>query len=608
VKKEIPSIATMVVLIVPSVLLIGLSGGFEAFAAKEAIHPYVQIESPLKNDLLTVGTIDVKGIAYDKESKVKWVGVKVNRGAYTTATPTDGKYSTWTAEIPITTPGYYRLTARVQDMSGNLYWDHVYVKVSSKVDKIPPSIKAPPDIATRATAALTSVSLGTPTVTDNSGIAPTVTKDAPTSFAIGTRQVKWTATDSSGNVATDKQSVTVYDWKRPTITIVSPLENTVISSIPKTFKVTGTASDIGSGVASVEVTARMPDLLAGQKYVLASSTDNWKTWNVDLTIANSSYTRILARVTDNAGSVDWHDVQTDYTGAAPPPKPKPEPEPEPEPIPIPGVKEIYPTKAAGREWFMNMDNPTSDGVFSTGSTTGTKAIITKNADGSWRVSGKEYPESYRYQVRMIVGTPPGEEKWKNVEWTAYVKPIRTFGGQDWMENELYDAFILYARGGIHSSNDPCAGTAMKGGLELRGVTWFKKEVWHSGGYTNTASIEETISPWLSNKDSNGHYYGGNKWIGMKFIMYNVNYNQDVKMEIWLDKNANNVWQKVNEFTDTGNWYADRSNFWDAGCEDSNSDPKQRNHVINYSGPLATLRTDNIEFDFKNLSVREIQAP
>jgi HYR domain-containing protein/Big-like domain-containing protein len=604
VKNEILSIATMIVLIVPSVLLVGLSGGFEAFAAKDAIRPSVHIESPSKNALLTAGTIDVTGIAYDKESKVKWVGVKVNRGVYTDAKPTDGKYSTWTAEIPITTPGYYRLTARVQDMSGNLYWDHVYVTVSSKVDKIPPSIDAPPDIATQATGALTSVSLGAPTVRDNSGIAPIVTKDAPTSFAIGTRQVKWTATDLSGNVATDQQLVTIYDWTRPTVKILSPLENTEISSIPKTLKVTGIASDIGSGVASVEVTARFPDLLMGQNYVLASSTDNWKTWNVDVTIANASYTRILARVTDNVGSVDWYDVQTDYTGVAPPPKPKPKPEPEP----TPGVKEIYPTKAGGREWSMNMNNPTSDGIFSTGSTTGTKAIITKNADSSWRVSGKEYPESYRYQVRMIVGTPPGEEQWKNVEWTAYVKPIRTFGGQEWMENELYDAFILYARGGIHSSNDPCAGTAMKGGLELRGVTWFKKEIWHSGGYTNTAEVKSSVTPLLSDKDSNGHYFGGSKWIGFKLIMYNIDNESKVRMEIWLDKNANNDWEKVNEFTDTGSWYGDRSNFWDAGCKDVNGDLKQRNHVINYSGPWASIRTDYMEWDFKDLSVREIKTP
>jgi uncharacterized membrane protein len=28
-----------------------------------------------------------------------------------------------------------------------------------------------------------------------------------------------------------------------------------------------------------------------------------------------------------------------------------------------GIKEIYPTKPGGREWFVNMDEPRSDGLF-----------------------------------------------------------------------------------------------------------------------------------------------------------------------------------------------------------------------------------------------------
>ena len=30
------------------------------------------------------------------------------------------------------------------------------------------------------------------------------------------------------------------------------------------------------------------------------------------------------------------------------------------------VKEIYPTKPGGREWFIDMNNPTSDGIFDPG--------------------------------------------------------------------------------------------------------------------------------------------------------------------------------------------------------------------------------------------------
>ena len=63
-----------------------------------------------------------------------------------------------------------------------------------------------------------------------------------------------------------------------------------------------------------------------------------------------------------------------------------------------GVEKIYPTAPGGREWLIDMDNPTSDGIFDPGT------AITKNSDGSWRVSGKD---SGKYQVHMSVKIPPG---------------------------------------------------------------------------------------------------------------------------------------------------------------------------------------------------------
>lgn len=87
-------------------------------------------------------------------------------------------------------------------------------------------------------------------------------------------------------------------------------------------------------------------------------------------------------------------------------------------IPIPGgaprqlfkVKEIYPTKPGGREWFIDMNNPSSDGIFDPGSPT------SKQSDESWRINGNVRPDSKSEdQIRMTVGTPKGGEKWKNVE-------------------------------------------------------------------------------------------------------------------------------------------------------------------------------------------------
>jgi hypothetical protein len=48
-----------------------------------------------------------------------------------------------------------------------------------------------------------------------------------------------------------------------------------------------------------------------------------------------------------------------------------------------GIREIYPTKSGGEEWFMNMQDPTSDPRFDP------QATITKNPDGSYKVTNKK---------------------------------------------------------------------------------------------------------------------------------------------------------------------------------------------------------------------------
>ena len=53
-----------------------------------------------------------------------------------------------------------------------------------------------------------------------------------------------------------------------------------------------------------------------------------------------------------------------------------------------GVLKIYPTKNAGEEWLMDMDNPDADKRFDP------QDKITRNTDGSWKMRSK--------QVRMGV--------------------------------------------------------------------------------------------------------------------------------------------------------------------------------------------------------------
>ena len=77
-------------------------------------------------------------------------------------------------------------------------------------DTLPPSITAPNDIVITQTDTFTSTHLGTPIINDAVDPTPVVNNDAPAEgFPIGTTTVTWTATDDSGNSASDTQLVTV---------------------------------------------------------------------------------------------------------------------------------------------------------------------------------------------------------------------------------------------------------------------------------------------------------------------------------------------------------------------------------------------------------------
>ncbi|HVP38014.1 MAG TPA: HYR domain-containing protein [Candidatus Saccharimonadales bacterium] len=96
------------------------------------------------------------------------------------------------------------------------------------------------------------VALGTPTTSDNCGVA-SVTNDAPAVFPKGATTVTWTVTDVSGNTGTAVQLVTVEDREKPAV--VAPAA-VVVPTDPGKCSASGvslgapTASD-NCGVASL---------------------------------------------------------------------------------------------------------------------------------------------------------------------------------------------------------------------------------------------------------------------------------------------------------------------------------------------------------------------
>jgi hypothetical protein len=253
-----------------------------------------------------------------------------------------------------------------------------------------------------------------------------------------------------------------------------------------------------------------------------------------------------------------------------------------------GIIKLYPTKNNGEEWFMNMDNPLGDSRFNPQNT------LTKNPDGSWKMKST--------QVRMNVYTSTGYNSaniptldhsviaskgymlapndWRNFEMTQYVK-VNTSPSDD--------NFAPYGRGGRHTGSGPpegCEGSSIKGDVFFSGKVRFAKEQWHvsyvfTSLKTATSSIED-------------------KWVGIKFIVYNFVENNKiaVKTELWLDTNNNGNFVKVDENVDRGSWGTEGT-----ACGGT---PDQ---IISWGGPITTFRWDTAtDVDFKNLSVREIIPP
>lgn len=257
-----------------------------------------------------------------------------------------------------------------------------------------------------------------------------------------------------------------------------------------------------------------------------------------------------------------------------------------------GISEIYPTKENGREWYMNMSRPENDSLVSITF----DPNITRNTDGSWRVS---YPH-----LRLNVDTPPGMEQWKNVEMTGYVRVVSTNSSiltpnniTENLEDEDDDESDIawYARGGKRNSEVPCEGTAYFGGIHPEGTVRWKKSIWWTGGYTEEQFGHKVTDPLIG------------KWIGWKVVMYDIvlsNNTTAVKLESYLDLNNNGSWTKVTDIIDSGGWYARTpgAEFFSAGCG------KPKDYVVTNSGPIATFRADYMILDFRDLSIREIQFP
>jgi len=202
----------------------------------------------------------------------------------------------------------------------------------------------------------------------------------------------------------------------------------------------------------------------------------------------------------------------------------------------------------------------------------------------------------------------GEEDFRNFELTTYFKITELEKGHD----ENYGKMTGYGRGGLHTSKGwpgACLATCYKGVLSIRQkTTWFEKEYHHNSG-------SEGYSPRLQEKkfdliklDVDGDKYE-TPWIGMKFIVYDIDAGKHAKCELWVDKNSSESindptkqnWIKVNELVDKGDQAGPKVD-GDKLISECKCDTK--NPVFAWGGPTVTWRVDQCTVQHTRTSVRE----
>jgi len=164
------------------------------------------------------------------------------------------------------------------------------------VDTISPSIFVPVDIVTEAVdPVLNFIELGDATTYDHVGV-DSITNDRPDSFSFGSTTVTWTAVDTSGNISTGTQIVTIVDTTMPEI--IAPSDVTVeAAGTSNTVVDTGDAT-IYDIIQVDSVTSDSPDTFPlGETVITWTATDssgNSATATQTVTVVDTTAPGIIA--------------------------------------------------------------------------------------------------------------------------------------------------------------------------------------------------------------------------------------------------------------------------------------------------------------------------
>ena len=268
-----------------------------------------------------------------------------------------------------------------------------------------------------------------------------------------------------------------------------------------------------------------------------------------------------------------------------------------------GITRFYPTKEGSREWnsahwgngiernVRYARDPYDPTDWTEDHSAGTNGFQI-DGNGVMNMSGG----GPRFHINSLRTTKGSSQFFLNVEFTGYYRRIGTSGAN-------YGGMVVGVRSGPlghgSSGGDDCDATTYYARFRHDGKWDFEKELKHpSSDYWSSGGFHTQAPLW------GGRQLPENRWIGMKYLVYNIDNDSKVKLELFIDSTTNGEatdggkWEKVGEVIDDGNWPAASGTI--TGC--SYSDPHT---IITEGHGTILMRTDGDGADYKKVTIREI---
>lgn len=182
------------------------------------------------------------------------------------------------------------------------------------------------------------------------------------------------------------------------------------------------------------------------------------------------------------------------------------------------VTMLYPDAANTESWdSAHWDDGIIREIYRSGDVNDPTGWSRQRGSGQVIVDGRGVATMQGSQPRIYLNGVP-DKFWKNVEVTAYYKRVRD-------DATPWGGMVIGARNGAdgHTSYDPCAATTYHGRVRHDGNVDLQKELKHP----NSETVAR-VNVW------DGQALPYDQWIGVKFVVYNIENDSKVKLELYRD--------------------------------------------------------------------------